>query len=80
MFDVCGECRVVVSYVACRYVLLVCVNDNVSEVFCGSIYGREGVNRVVMEVVVHRCCKICSIFSIVICECVSVILFGEWCI
>ena len=48
MFDVGSEGGVIVSNVTCGYVMFVCVEDNVGEVFRGSIYGREGVDRVVV--------------------------------
>ena len=48
VFYVGCECEVVVSDVTCGYVAFVCVSDNVSEVFCGSIYGREGVDVVIL--------------------------------
>ena len=44
VFYVWCECGVEMSYVSCGYVVFVCVNDNVREVFCGSIYGGEGVD------------------------------------
>ena len=34
---------VIVSDVTCGYKVFVCGGDNVSDVFCGCIYGREGV-------------------------------------
>ena len=40
----CVLCGVIVSDVTCGYVVFACINDNVGEGFCGSIYGREGVD------------------------------------
>lgn len=43
VFYVLCKGGVVVSDVACGYKVFVCGGDNVGDVFCGCIYGREGV-------------------------------------
>ena len=43
VFYVSCKGGVIVSDVTCGDKVFVCVSDDVSDVFCGCIYGREGV-------------------------------------
>ena len=41
-FNVSTKCWIVVSSVACRYIVFVCLSEGVREVFCSRIYIRIG--------------------------------------
>ena len=57
VFDVAGESRIVVSYVACMNGAFTHVNKDIRNVFRGCIYGSDVVDIKALQGIVQRCSK-----------------------